>query len=155
MHIEKKVLDAFQKNELESAEYIQVLEHIKSCDYCAENLASLEEESTIQAPQYLKDQIVNRARMLDVQATVQRNKMFRLKKTSKNVQLLLHSIKTATAVAGALLILFAVTRMENVGMFEKTYITEEFSGRLSEGSNNVVDFMNEFSNQIINGGMKK
>ena len=149
MHIEKEVLEGFQKNQLETVKYVQVLEHMKLCDYCAENLASLEEENLIKAPRYLKDQIVNRAGMPDIQAAVQ------LKNTSKNVQILLYGLKTATAVAGALLLLFAVTRMEDAGTFDRINITNEFSGRLSERGNHIVDFMNEFSNQIINGGMKK
>jgi len=145
----KDILEAFQKNRLDSEECIQVLEHVKSCDYCAEKLVSLNEEAEMPAPRYLKDQIIKRTQMPDVQAAVQ------IKKTSKSLQFLFYSLKTASAVAGALLILLAVTRMEYAGTFEKISITSEFTGRLSEGGNKAVDFINEFLNQIINGGMKE
>lgn len=148
MHVEKKDLEAFQKNELGSDEYLDVLEHIKSCDYCAEKLVYLEEEP-MKAPLYLKGQILERTQMLDVQATVQ------IKKTSKSIQLLLYSLKTVTAVAGALLILFTVSRIDTDITFEKINIAGKITNKLVEGSNQALNFINEFSNQIVNGGMKK
>lgn len=149
MHIEEKTLEAFEKNELSPSEYIQTLEHVMTCDYCAEKLASLEEKEPLQAPGYLKDQILHRTSMLDVQAAVT------IKKTSKHIQFLLYSLKAATAVVGALLILLAVTRAEDAGTFEKSINTTEFTSRLSQGGNKAIDYISEFSNQIFNGGMKK
>lgn len=149
MHIQENIMKEFLDGKLEAEQLLEVLEHMEICDYCAEALTTISDAQTLNAPRYLKDQIINRTQMVDIQAVEQ------IKKTSKKMSLLLYTLRTTTAVAGALLILFAVGRMENYEMHKPLELTSEVSARLSKGSDQAVSFINDFTNQIINGGIKK
>lgn len=44
MHIEKIQLQKFQQNQLDTDEYLKVLEHVATCTFCANALADVEME---------------------------------------------------------------------------------------------------------------
>jgi hypothetical protein len=153
MHIEKKEMQQLHKKNIEEVERIKLLEHISHCDYCANLWMEVEmEEDGLQAPSYLKSQMMQRVQMLDVKTEV------KIKTTSKQVQLLLYGLKTTAAVLGALLILLSVGQisvMKHVGVNEQTRVTEGVSNTLSEKSNSIADMLQQYSNQIIDGGIER
>ncbi len=151
MHIENEELEKLKKGILEPNRLVCVLEHIEKCDYCADQLMNMEEE-IMTAPAYLKDKMIKRTQMLDVKAEIQ------IKATSKRTQLFLYGLKTTAAVLGALFLLFTVGQVENASNIEcvnKTVSTANLSNQLNEKSNYIANIMNQYSNQIINGGLKK
>lgn len=152
MHIEDEELKKLQKGILEPDRLVYVLEHITTCDYCTDKLMNLEVEEIIPAPAYLKDKMIKRTQMLDVKAEIQ------IKTTSKQAQLFMYGLKTTAAVLGALLLLFSVGQFKttsNIELMNKTVSTISWSNQLNEKSNYVANIMNQYSNQIINGGLSK
>jgi len=152
MHIENEELVQFQKGDLDSVRMVELLEHIANCDYCADKLINMESQELMPAPVYLKDQMIKRTQMLDVKAEIH------IKTTSKQVQLLLYGLKTTAAVLGALLLLFSVGQIRTAGNIEDVNhveVTTSLGNQLNEKSNFVADIMNQYSNQIINGGFNK
>jgi hypothetical protein len=151
MHIEEEDLKKYHQGLLEPEKLLDLLEHTKTCSYCADRLMNIEDKDIMKAPAYLKENLIKRTKMLDVKAEVQ------IKITSKKVQLLMYSLKT-TAVLGALLLLFSVSNMKTTEYIEnrnQMEATSNFSNQLLEKSNYVVNIMNDFSNQIVNGGMNR
>ena len=124
---------------------LEAFEH----DCCDEILAHLSDPQIRPAPKYLKEQIINRTQMPDMQISRQ------IMQTSARINLLRYTLRTTAAVAGALLILFTVGRLENYIIRTPFYITTKISVKISNGSNQALDFINAFSSQIVNGGMKK
>ncbi|MGO5051484.1 anti-sigma factor family protein [Lachnospiraceae bacterium LCP25S3_G4] len=153
MHVEQLTLQRFLEGTLNTEQYMEVLEHIAECEYCAEEIAVVEmQESRVKAPAYLKEQILTRSQAPDIQAAI------RAKKTSKKMQLFYYSAKTATAVIGALLLLIAVTQAnttDRINYKKEPHKIEEVTGKIKESSNQLAGFINEFSNQLINGGITK
>lgn len=152
MHIENEDFNKFHKGILEPKKLVYVFEHIEKCDYCAERFMNIESEDRLEAPAYLKENIIKRTQMLDVKAQVQ------IKTTSKQVQLLLYGLKTTAAVLGALFLLFSVGQIKTTNYMEyvnNSKATTSLSNQLSEKSNYVVHVMNQYSNQIVNGGFNQ
>lgn len=168
MHIERERLIAYSKNEItDTKELIDILEHISTCDYCADLIAGIESDLqeaqlNISAPRYLKGQIIERSNKLDVRAEIT------VKETSKNMQLLIYSLKTTAAVIGALILLFSVSNINmDYSIPQKQQIEKEYqekekyneeiniSRKIAEKSNKISNTINEISNMILNGGSKQ
>lgn len=150
MHIKEKTLQNFLNGTLNADELLQVLEHLDTCEYCRETLAALEKSTPmVQAPAYLKEQIKDRVHRPDIQAAVQ------VKETTKQLQLLYYSLKTAAGVIGALLILLAVSRFDlipSISREESPGITSQMPGRIQEKGSQMSDWLQDITNKIINGG---
>ena len=69
MHIHKEELDSFENNSLNSQDMIAFLEHLDTCDFCLEQLIQEESVNSIQAPAYLKKQIMKKAASPEIQAS--------------------------------------------------------------------------------------
>lgn len=168
MHIESERLIAYSNNKIvDIKELIDILEHIGTCDYCAGLLAEIEsdvkeDELHIMAPKYLKAQIIERSEKLDIKAEIT------VKKTSKNMQLLIYSLKTTAAVIGALILLFSVSNINmDYSIPQKQQIEREYQGKenyneeinisrkIAEKSNEISNTINDISNIILNGGSKQ
>lgn len=160
MHIEKIQLQKFQRGELETTEYIKVLEHVATCTFCANELANMElENAVVTAPKNLKSQILQRSKAPDVQIVAG------AKKTSKKVQLMLYGAKTVTAVIIALFLLNLVSKagtqvyeaqpydMQNIAATQQSEsISSQISDGISQGSQAVLNCINKISNNILSGG---
>lgn len=59
-HISTADLNAFKEDSLNSHDLEKFLEHIGSCDYCADLLANSMEEELVSAPVDMKENIFNK-----------------------------------------------------------------------------------------------
>lgn len=150
MHIEENVLKRFQKGTLSTEETIEALKHLETCSFCSQRWMETDEEEIMQAPSYMKEDILKRVHRTDVQVNIH------LRKTSKKTELFFYSLKTTAAVFGALILLFSVS---HVNTFDRTMdssykasASTSFNEQLNEKSNELVNIMTNFTNQIINGG---
>lgn len=135
MSIRKDTLDALANGTLDTEAFLQKIE-IES-----------------QAPSYLKSQIMERTRKLDVQTTI--SVQATVKKTSKRMELFYYGLKTAAVAAAMIGILFSVSGSGNEMMLDgerKTSVTQEVTEKLNQGSNRLLELLNGFSNKIVNGG---
>lgn len=171
-HIEDKSLECFDSmNNMNTEEMISFLEHLDQCDFCMEQMLEEEIRNTdISAPDYLTDQILNRAAALDVQAAKA------VRTTSHKMQLFYYGLRTAAGVITALFLLFTVQQVdfsslpvfsvterqvysENVdqkkasGDFSR--LTENIASEISRGSHKVMNYIGNFPNKLLNGGDSK
>ncbi|MDO4308334.1 MAG: hypothetical protein Q4C77_16055 [Eubacteriales bacterium] len=167
MHITQDELDKFQNDSMNTEEMIAFLEHMDYCDYCLEQILNFEKSSDIQAPAYMKDQILTKA----ATPTVQAGKT--VSSASYRMQLFYCGLKTAAGVLMALILLFGITEMdfasitpdhtiqteipERPSLSENRsnhlyHFSQEVNRGLTEGSQTLTEYLNEFSNKIINGG---
>ncbi len=77
MHIEEQVLKKFQNGTLATEELIEVLKHMEACSFCTNRLMEIEDEEIIQAPSYLKEDILKRVHKADVQDNIHVRKLQR------------------------------------------------------------------------------
>ena len=165
MHIEKIQLQKFQQNQLDTDEYLTVLEHVATCTFCANALADVEmEHAAIEAPKNLKDQIMVRAKQPDVVISA------KVKQTSRKMQMLVYGARTVTAVIIALFLLNVVSHFQ-MSMYgsdtgsqngQRTdYVTQEekepgwsqqITLGIGNGSRAVLNEIANVSNYLIGGG---
>ncbi len=137
---------------------MEELEHIAACDICAKEYAKLiEEQAMIKAPHYLKDNILEKTRVLS--KVQEKNKQILYKRPWKKLQLkkfqlLTFSMKIGLAMCGALVLLF-FTPGENVSLGEPQRMESlmiKINHELNEFSNNITDYTDELAlaNKKIN-----
>lgn len=164
-HITEEIWIALQQDTISPEDFAGVLEHTASCTFCAERLAEVMEHGSTEtkAPAYLTGQILLRIHQPDVRASVA------LKKTSRQVQLLLYSLKVGAAVAFSLLMLFVTTNFQSIGLsqpeMERNQVQQAAEEQGEEkrtlldifnaASYGAAEKMNQFTNQILNGGKKE
>lgn len=169
MHIQETSLKKFTDSDaVTTEEMIDFLEHLDQCDFCLEQMIEEEIQNTCQpAPDYLAEQILNRAAAPDVQAAKA------VRTTSRKMQLFYYGLRTATGVIAALFLLFVIQQADfstfsRVSMpeFDKSAVYTEDSAHpetlsrlsqnistgLSHSSDKLSDYMRNFSNKILNGG---
>lgn len=169
MHIEEDSIKNFSGHDsMDTEEMIAFLEHLDQCDFCLSKM--LEEESLnseISAPDYLTEQILQRAAAPDVQASRA------IRSTSRKMQLFYYGLRTAAGVIAALFLLFTVQQVDfsALPVFSQSQpleytikteqkrssksfrdLTENISWGFSRGSDAVMDYIGSFSNKILNGG---
>ena len=147
MHVDRDLLQQFLDEELELQDSKEVLENIVQHDDWANALADLAESRVVPAPHYLKEQMIRRSQMPEVVATEQ------LKAASKGMQMLFYGLRTAAAVFCALLMLHGVSQIPDSELGRTQGPTQQVTYKLTEGTNRAAAFLNDFSNQIVNGGM--
>lgn len=171
MHIEEDSIKDFSSHDsMSTEEMIAFLEHLDQCDFCLSRM--LEEESLnseISAPDYLTEQILQRAAAPDVQASRA------IRSTSHKIQLFYYGLRTAAGVIAALFLLFTVQQVDftSLPVFSQSQtqeytikaeqrhssktksfrdFTENISWGFSRGSDAVMDYIGSFSNKLLNGG---
>lgn len=125
------------------AQWLRTLERLSSG-----GSVEIPPEVSSQAPSYLKEQILERAAMPDVQAVAA------VKKTSKKMQLFYYSLKTAAVVAAALLMLFSVSTFETGSskiVPGKEPTAQRLTRQINDKSSAVADFLSKFSYEIVRG----
>ena len=94
MHVREKSLNKItDSNTVSTEEMIAFLEHLDQCDFCLDQMIEEEIRNTDQpAPDYLAEQILNRAAAPDVQAAKA------VRTTSRKMQLFYYGLRTATGM---------------------------------------------------------
>lgn len=140
-HLPKELLYHFIHGKLDDNDYLEVLEHIASCDYCTVMYAdSIEEKDIIPPPHYLKTKIMAQIHKENTVVT-----FIHKKNSSIKQQLFLYSLKVGLAACVTLFLIFS-------GMFQKDYTIE--AKKTPDFQRNTIDDVNDslydFSNKIIN-----
>jgi len=152
-HISKETFIAFHNNNLTYNEKEQFLEHICSCDFCADQFALEMLEDIIAAPRDLKANILKASKRPDVQIAI------KAKEVSKRVQLLIYSLKVCTATVCALLLLLFTMNLTDPNENNQTAASnvstdKESSYSITTAIRDSVDKLNigmlNFSNNLIN-----
>lgn len=147
MHIRKNEWEAFENNTMTTEEMISFLEHLDHCNYCLDEMAA-NLHSNAPAPPYLREQILQKAASPEIQTAKAATS------TSCKMQMFYYSLRTVAGVIGALLILFGVCRLQLKPVESAALYTfsSEIQKDFSYGSRKITDYLNEFSNIIVNGG---
>lgn len=173
MHADQELFEKFQQETMDTQEMIDFLSHLENCSFCLNELANIQEcRAPSPAPSYLKEQILTRAMDPDVQ-TVKA-----VHNTSRRMELLFYSLRTAAGVAAALVLLFSINRINSSDLFSPVSRQKHFqettesidwtkqeerqtdiydfsqsiSSGLADSMNGVTDSLNGFTNILINGG---
>lgn len=167
MHISQDEINKFQDDSMNVEEMIAFLEHMDDCDHCLEQVLNYEKNHMSQAPAYMKEQILTKA----ATPAVQTGKTFAA--ASYRMQLFYCGLRTAAGVLMALFLLFSISKVDLASFAPESGILTEFpempslpdkhSSRLydlsrnlnqglTEGSKTLNNYLNDFSNKIINGG---
>lgn len=168
MHIDDKELNNFHNETMDSETLRAFLEHLENCDFCLDQMIHQEEEKCIAAPSYLKEQILNKASSPEVQVAKAASE------TSRKMQMLYYSLQTAAGVLAALFLLFSIgsielpipsSHSEYNAQAENTQettskqrgnrlydFTKDIGQTITDNTGFVTDYLNEFSNKLLNGG---
>jgi hypothetical protein len=185
-HISRKQFCDWQEGRLKGREETDFFTHIGACTFCAEQFGSWMEEGILdelepdmepgsdgeaelelgknflleEPPRYLKEEILNRTRQFDLQASV------KLQETSRKVQLMVYSLKVGLAVAASIFILTVTCDIRNMNLElsrdqqmeqaqeEKTEPgkrerEESLAGKLRRGSKEISATLNELSSGLF------
>lgn len=157
-HISKSDLLAFQHDRMNQTEKENLLEHICSCDYCAEQFAMIISEDVIPAPKDLKANILKASKSPEVQLAI------KVRETSKRMQLFIYSLKVGTAtVCSLLLLLFTMNysklpiklslpEITSVQTSTDTNDNPSLTSKVLDKMDAFGDNMLDFTNSIIHGG---
>lgn len=179
VHISRDLFCDWQEGKLKEPEETDFFTHIGACTFCAERFGSWMEEGfpeyedselisdgkpeecrkfaqsmQEEPPRYLKEEILNRTRQLDVQASV------KLKETSRQVQLMIYSLKVGLAVAASIFLLTITANVQNLepNVLEnhRTEQTQESRereegvvGRLRRHSKEITGLLNDISSGLF------
>ena len=169
-------------------QYRKLLEHTCNCTGCADRMAAIMEpecadrlimipepecekgrslQATVLPPAYLKEQILERTKQVDVQAATA------VKKTSRRVQFIMYSLRVGAAVAASIFILSITSNFRSIdfSQMEQPSITEQLHpekeeetenrqkdtllDKVNQATNGMAEKMNEFTNQLLKGGKKE
>lgn len=113
-------------------------------------------EFSEEPPRYLKEEILSRTRQIDVQASV------KLKETSRQVQLMIYSLKVGLAVAASIFLLTVTSNIQNLDvnpqMPENQQMEQEkrdqkreesIAKKLRQGSKEITTILNELSSGLF------
>ena len=165
---EKSLNKITDSNTVSTEEMIAFLEHLDQCDFCLDQMIEEEIRNTDQpAPDYLAEQILNRAAAPDVQAAKA------VRTTSRKMQLFYYGLRTATGMIAALFLLFVIQQADlstfsgvsipesgksairtEVSAHPETLsrLSQNISAELSRSSDKLTGYIRNFSNKILNGG---
>lgn len=154
-HISDEDYLAFQYDMLMPAQKEEFLEHICTCDSCADRFTMIVSEELLKAPRDLKANILRATRRPEVQIEV------KARETSKRMQLFLYSLKVCTATVCALLLLLFSMNIYSVSVpwntadhisseEEQEHINKSLTSAIRDGVDKINSSMLNFSNTIIN-----
>lgn len=156
IHISQTDTFKFQHDLMTNEEKISFLEHISTCDFCAEQFTECMIEDTITAPLDMKENILKAVKRPEIQIAK------KVKETSKNIQLVWYSLKVTTAAIGAFAILVIAlnfnsaftdikdnpTNVPKVNT-EREDTTFSLTAAIKDKMDNVSSSILDFSNNII------
>lgn len=151
-HITKDMFEEWNRGSMDSRQEESFLKHTGTCTFCAEKFGNWMEESLMEPPSYLKEEITRRTRQLDVQTAV------KVKQTSKQVQLMMYSLKVGLAVVASIFLLTVTSGIQNMNVempqkkpdtTETRQERESITDKLNRGSSFVVDSLNNLTNGLF------
>lgn len=145
-HIDKNDYILFQKNQMNRNETEEFLKHISSCDFCADQFATLMSEDIIMAPRDMKENLIRATRRPEVQIARRANE------TTKKMQLFWYSVKVGTAtVCALLLLLLTINFADSPNQFKiiQPENSKSFTTTLRNNMDNISNSMLNFSNNIM------
>ncbi len=181
IHITRDLFCDWQEGKLKEPEETDFFTHVGACTFCAEQFGSWMEEGFLEyeepgrqmisdgesekcqlfrktvseePPRYLKEEILSRTRQLNVQASV------KLKETSRQVQLMIYSLKVGLAVTASIFLLTVTANVQNMDRdFSENYRTEQAQesqereesvvGRLKRHSKEITGLLNDISSGLF------
>ncbi|MCI9492415.1 MAG: hypothetical protein HFH42_04700 [Lachnospiraceae bacterium] len=161
-HITKDQFCNWQEGKLEGAKEEGFFAHIGACTFCAEQFGNWMEEGVLdEPPSYLKEEVMDRAHRLDIQASI------KWKETSRQVQLALYSLKVGLAVVASIFLLTVTANVQDLDLgpsgsqqVEQSQDREESKkreegvvGKLRRHSTEVTGLLNDLSRGIFRIGM--
>ena len=164
-HITRAVFDDWQEGKLAMQDEMDFLEHIGSCTFCAGQFGSWMEEKDahakaalfVEPPGYLKEEILDRIKQVDVQAAV------KIKETSRQMQLFIYGLKVGFAVIASIFLLTVTANVQNMDLrqfgdrrieqmqgergrpAERDRQDESVTSVLRRGSSQVTNVLNDMS----------
>jgi hypothetical protein len=146
-HINKNQMD---KNS--EITMIDAMEHIASCDHCANEFAELiTTDSFIKAPRYMKANILEETKIINLnEKKHQRQK----NQYSKQLQLITYSLKVGLAMCGCLAVLFLSTGNEDMKSIATPFNPNWPNGANTSQNNEKVDHNNTSIIYKINDNLR-
>ncbi len=167
MHINADVFCDWQTGRMGRNEEEKFLEHIGVCTFCAQRFGDWMEKGVTdveapaelmqyaedasqwnrsllsEPPAYLKEEILQRSRQIDVQASMH------IKETSHKMQLLMYSLKVGLAVMASIFLLMVTSNIQNMD-FEMTQIQQEQRADMGNASKEpgITDTLKQKSGEI-------
>ncbi|WP_075719010.1 hypothetical protein [Roseburia sp. 499] len=151
-HITREMFECWQQGKMEGQREEEFLRHTGTCTFCAEQFGIWMEENLMEPPAYLKEEITRRTRQIDVQTAV------KVKQTSKQMQLMIYSLKVGLAVVASIFLLTVTSSIQNMNMeipSPKSVTTEthqekeSITDKLNRGSSFVTDALNQMTNGVF------
>ncbi len=156
-HITTSELEDFLQDRLSPIALESLLEHISSCDYCANLLARSMEKKLVPAPVDMKINILNKSKPFNLQIN-------KRKKKSKQMQLFKYSFQVITASLCAIILIFStnkmpdttysdrnISRKNTLDAFQSPLITTSIQTKMDHFTYEI----SEFSYKIINPEVNK
>ena len=150
-HVTRDELIAFKQESMTTEEQEAFLDHICSCNHCADQFTTIMAEEIIPAPRDMKENILKAIKRPEVQIAI------KSREASKRIQLLLYSLKVGTAAAAAIALLLLSmdfqSSLSDTERFTNTKNHKEVNVSLTDtirdNMNNISKNMLDFSNNII------
>ena len=142
-HVNEKLLEQWAAGELSPAEEQSFLAHAGVCDYCAELLGEFLEQDLVEPPAYLKDEILEKSRSIEIRTART------IRQTSRQMRLFFYSLKVGLALAVSLFVLFVIPQDGNIKNRQEPHLLDTTKRTLTEklqaGSDQVSEFLEEFA----------
>jgi hypothetical protein len=152
-HLTEADFYEFRHDTMNQKERIAFLEHVGSCMFCSDRLASEFDKDLITAPRDMKASILKEISRPEMQLSQ------KVKETSKKMQLFLYSLKVGTATILALLLLLLSVNLTNFATSPDKWkeqlntettedkaddvpLTSVIRDRMDAICNNILDFSN-------------
>lgn len=150
-HLTHDELLALRFDELNPTDTLTLMEHISSCDFCANQFIHIMSEEMITAPKDLKRSILEEVKRPEIQITM------KAKETSKKLQLLFYSIKVGGAMLGALIFLLFTIKMNSYNLIVDINPSQEarkepkvkITTLLRDQSDHLNNYLLDLSNSIL------
>lgn len=163
-HICRESFCNWQQQKLTNQEEDQFLEHIGACTFCAEQFGSWMEEALLpdgnlkeacnqaEPPKYLADEIRSRIRQIDVRVSVQ------LYTRSRQVQLMMYSLRVGLAVAASIFLLTVTSGIQNMSvetpdrqqpMHTQEEKRDSLTDMFRQGSSRITDTLNDMATGLL------
>lgn len=160
-HISEAEYNSFSQGLMNQEDTMEFLAHIGSCNYCADQLEAFLSGEMLPAPRDLKENILTAIKRPEIQLAV------KAKAASKQLQLIIYSLKVGTATAGALLLLFLTINYSSLlnlptqnqkdsNTQNRFSLTEVLRDNMNKLSDNMLNFSNSMIDmEVLNNDKKE
>ena len=151
-HITDDDLSAFVQDRMSGKEKEELLVHVCTCVYCADQFADVIAGNMVLAPKQMKENLLEAVKSPKIQVETQ------TKRISNKCKLILYSLKVGVAATSALLLLLFTVLASDQGIIQNDnnhiyagFITNRPDiSSFREGLENVSEEIGDFSGDIFN-----